>query len=158
MRDPHIKSTTQGIDGLMIELTSSASEVSCATIFEDKCSEDPRRIFRNDVMKAFIDHHQNFRGPDLVAAAAALIKESGMDGTAAVKAAARVLDLAYRRYRASLAVTADHDFEQARAALFKGYDKLSGVNAEQRLGATFIVNGDLRGWFDTLASRVIAAG
>ena len=27
-----------------------------------------------------------------------------MDGTAAVKAAARVLDLAYRRYRASLAV------------------------------------------------------
>jgi hypothetical protein len=157
LKDPHIKSTTQGIDGLMIEMTPAAREVSRATIFEDKCSENPRDIFRGDVMKAFGDHHKNLRGPDLVAGAAALIKESGIDGTAAVTAAARVLDLAYRRYRASLAVTATHDSLKGRIALFKGYDKLKDINAEQRVGATFIVDGDLRPWFDGLAAHAIAA-
>jgi len=39
LKDPHIKSTTQGIDGLMIELDATLPEVSRATIFEDKCSE-----------------------------------------------------------------------------------------------------------------------
>jgi hypothetical protein len=157
LKDPHIKSTTQGIDGLMIEMDPAGPEVSRATIFEDKCSENPRDIFRDDVMKAFGDHHKNLRGPDLVAGAAALIKESGIDGTAAVTAAARVLDLAYRRYRASLAVTAAHDSLKGRIALFKGYDKLKDIKAEQRVGTTFIVNGDLRDWFDNLADHAIAA-
>ena len=157
MKDPHIKSTTQGIDGLMIELNASAPEVLSATIFEDKCSEDPRAMFRDDVMKAFNDHHKNLRGPELVSGAAALIEKSGIDGTAAVQAAARVLDLAYRHYRASLAVTTDHDSEKGRIALFKGYNKLTGITAKQRIGATLIVDGDLRDWFDNLADQAMTA-
>jgi hypothetical protein len=157
MKDPHIKATTQGIDGLMIELAASAPEITHATIFEDKCSENPRAIFRGDVMKAFQDHHENLRGPELVSGAAALIEKSGIDGTAAVQAASRVLDLAYRRYRAALAVTADHDSAEGRIALFKGYNKLAGITAQQRIGATFIVDGDLRDWFDDLSNCAIAA-
>jgi hypothetical protein len=80
-----------------------------------------------------------------------------MNGTAAVKAAARVLDLAYRRYRASLAVTAERDTEKGRAALFKGYDKLGGINADQRVGAIFVVDDDLRDWFEDLANRALAS-
>jgi hypothetical protein len=157
MKDPHIKSTTQGIDGLMIELKASVPEVLSATIFEDKCSEDPRAIFRDDVMKVFDDHHKNLRAPELVSGAAALIEKSGIDGTAAVQAAARVLDLAYRRYRASLAVTTDHDSDKGRIAIFKGYNKLGGITAKQRIGATFIVDGDLRDWFDSLANQAMTA-
>jgi hypothetical protein len=157
MKDPHLKSTTQGIDGLMIELDDTSQEISNATIFEDKCSENPRAMFRDDVMKAFKDHHSNLRGPELVSGAAALIKESGLDGTASVEAAARVLDLAYRRYRASLAVTPDHDSEKGRTALFKGYEKLAGITSQQRIGATFVVDGDLRDWFDDLADYSLAA-
>ena len=41
----------------MIELAASEPEIASATIFEDKCSENPRAIFRQDVMKAFGDHH-----------------------------------------------------------------------------------------------------
>jgi hypothetical protein len=157
MKDPHIKSTTQGIDGLMIELAASAPEITAATIFEDKCSEHPRAIFRQDVMKAFGDHHKNLRGPELVSGASALIEKSGLDGTAAVQAASRVLDLAYRRYRASLAVNTEHDSEKGRVALFKGYDKLKGITAQQRIGATFVIDGDLRDWFDSLAKRAMTA-
>jgi hypothetical protein len=157
LKDPHIKSTTQGIDGLMIEMNPSGPEVSRATIFEDKCSEKPRDIFRRDVMRAFGDHHKNLRGPELVSGAAALIEKSGIDGTTAVKAAERVLNLAFRRYRASLAVTTTHDSVDGRIGLFKGYEKLKGIGADQRVGATFIVDGDLRDWFDSLALRAIAA-
>ncbi|MCK1732963.1 hypothetical protein IVA79_03085 [Bradyrhizobium sp. 138] len=157
MKDPHIKATTQGIDGLMIELAASTPEITSATIFEDKCSENPRAIFRGDVMKAFADHHKNLRGPELVSGASALIEKSGVDGTAAVQAASRVLDLAYRRYRAALAISAEHDSETGRVALFKGYNKLKGITAQQRIGATFVVDGDLRDWFDDLAQQALTA-
>jgi hypothetical protein len=45
LKDPHLKSTTQGIDGLMVELDPDKPEVVRATIFEDKCSDHPRRKF-----------------------------------------------------------------------------------------------------------------
>lgn len=157
LKDPHIKSTTQGIDGLMIEMDAYNPQVSRATIFEDKCSENPRAIFRDDVMKSFEDHHSHARAPELVSVAAALIAKSGIDETAAVEAAARVLDLAYRRYRASLAITAEDDSQRRRASLFKGYGVLGGIEAEQRVGATFVVDDDLRGWFEKLADQAMAA-
>ena len=155
LKDPHIKSTTQGIDGLMIEMDAKAPQVSRATIFEDKCSENPRAIFRDDVMKSFEDHHNHARAPELVSVAASLIAKSGVDETAAVEAAARVLDLAYRRYRASLAITAKDDTRTGRASLFKGYGKLAGIEAEQRVSATFVVDDDLRDWFDELADQAM---
>jgi len=155
LKDPHIKSTTQGIDGLMIEMDANAPQVSRATIFEDKCSDNPRAIFRDDVMKSFEDHHNHARAPELVSVAASLIAKSSIDETAAVEAAARVLDLAYRRYRASLAITAKDDTQKGRAALFKGYGKLTGIEAKQRVGATFVIDDDLRGWFDELAEQAM---
>lgn len=157
MKDPHLKSTTQGIDGLMIELDPVTSEVTRATICEDKCSENPRTMFRDEVMKAFHDHHRDHRSTELVATAASLIEKSGATGTAAVQAAARVLDHAYRCYRAALAVEAAQDSQAKRKKLFKNYDDLVGITSEQRLGATFIVSGKLRDYFDELAAQVISA-
>ena len=61
MKDPHLKSTTHGIDGLMVELDASKSEFVRATIFEDKCSEDPRRMFRDEILPSFADHHAQAR-------------------------------------------------------------------------------------------------
>jgi hypothetical protein len=155
LKDPHIKSTTQGIDGLMIEMEADAPKVSRATIFEDKCSDNPRAIFRDDVMKSFEDHHNHARAPELVSIAASLIAKSGINETAAVEAAARVLDLAYRPYLASLAITAEDDSQERRASLFKGYGDLKGIEAEQRVGATFVIDDDLRGWLDKLADRAM---
>lgn len=156
MKDPHLKSTTQGLDGLMVELDAAKSELVRATIFEDKCSEDPRAKFRDEILPAFADHHANNRGPELVAAAAALIKEVGLGGTAATRAAGRVLGLSFRHYRAALAVAQTDDSQKRRQALFKDYEKLKGVNPRQRMGASFITPGDLRDWFDALVKKAIA--
>jgi hypothetical protein len=156
LKDPHIKSTTQGLDGLMIELDPQQPTLAVATIFEDKCSKNPRAMFRDDVMATFRSHHSQSRGPELVSAAAALIEKSGIDGTSAVTAAARVLDLAFRRYRAALVIEKSDDSEERRKAIFKDYDDLKKLNPTQRIAATFVVDGDLRDSFEELATKAIA--
>ena len=78
LRDPHTSSTAQGLDGLMIELDGTKTAISCATIFEDKCSEDPRRVFREEIMEAFLAYHKRSRASALLAAGAALLEKVGL--------------------------------------------------------------------------------
>lgn len=155
LRDPHISSTTQGLDGLMLEFDDAELSLSRATIFEDKCSDDPRKMFRDEIIPAFQAHHENKRASDLLATAAALLANKGLDGTASTKAAARVLDKTFRAYRGSLAVTTAEDSLVRRKRLFKGYDKLPDIKAAQRIGAVLVTSDDLRGWFEELADRAI---
>ena len=156
LRDPHVKSTTQGLDGLMIELEGKHSEIRRVTIFEDKCSEDPRRVFRTEIMPAFLAYHQKLRANELLAAAAALLGKAGVRGTKASQAAARVLDKEYRAYRGCLAITPEDDSQERRDRLFKGYEKLGGITASQRVGGVLVTANDLRAWFDQLANLAIA--
>ncbi len=156
LRDPHLSSTTQGLDGLMIELDDTGTIITLATIFEDKCSENPRDKFRDEIMSAFLDHHDNKRAPELLAAAASLLEKTGLDGSAAINAAARVLDKACRAYRASVAITAADDNPKRRKALFKDYDELKGIDARRRIAGTLVTADDLRAWFDALAANAVA--
>ena len=155
IRDPHISATTQGLDGLMIELDEKGETVVRATILEDKCSNDPRRKFREEVLPAFGNYHAGRRASELVAAASSLLDGKVADA-AVMNAAARVLDMAYRAYRAGLTISADHDSEAGRAALFKGYEGLENITGAQRIGATFLPPEELRAWFDELAGKAIA--
>lgn len=157
LNDPHLKSTTQGLDGLMIEWDPAKGEVLEATIREDKCSGSPRGMFRDEVLPAFRDHHQNLRAPELISIAASMIKSTGIDGTRATEAAERVLDLAYRSYRAALAITSSDDSVARRKAVFKGYDGLGGLDPHQRIGATFVVDGEMRDYFERLADAALSA-
>ena len=155
LKAPHLKSTTQGLDGLMIEMNAAKTEVSRATIFEDKCSDNPRDKFRDEVLKTFHDHHHNKRAPELISTAAALIEQCGLRGKDAISAASRVLDLAYRRYRAALTIANADDKLHRRKAIFKGYEQLDFIGQQQRVGATLVEDGDLRDYFDTVADRAI---
>ncbi len=155
LKDPHISATTQGLDGLMIELDEENKEITRVTIFEDKCSADPRRKFRDEVLPAFEAYHRNNRASELVATAAALIATK-LSGPAATQAAARALDLQYRAYRAALAIESKLDTEEGRAALFKGYEMLDEIADDQRIGATFVTPTKLRDFFDAMAKQAIA--
>jgi hypothetical protein len=151
LRDPHISATSQGLDGLMIELSDDKSKVVMTTIFEDKCTDNPRETFLQKVIPALIDRHNNKRSAELVAAASVLLRMAGIDEAAAAMLAAAVMDRNQRSYRSAFALTKDHDSQKERQKLFKGYDALDGVPAKQRVGASLIVSGELRGWFDALA-------
>ena len=39
--------------------------------------------------------------------------------------------------------------------MIDGNDVSADINAEQRIGASFVVDGKLRDWFDDLATRAI---
>lgn len=155
LRDPHIKSTTQGLDGLMIELDGTQTAISRTTIFEDKCSNNPRRMFRDEIMPVFLNYHEGSRASELLAAAAALLEKAGLSGTKGIEAAARVLDRKNRTYRGCLATTPEDDSQVHRNRLFRGYEKLEGISASQRIGGVLVTADDLRGWFDELAHNAI---
>lgn len=156
-KDPHISSTTQGLDGLSIEMHQEEQRVVGVTVFEDKCTRFPRQKFQQEIMVTFTEHHEGKRSPDLIANAVSLIKDSGLNGTDATNAAAKVLDKQFRTYRAALTVDKTITTTKKRKHLFKGYDELANITKDQRVGATFVVDGDLRDYFQNLADRVIHA-
>jgi hypothetical protein len=155
LKDPHVSATSQGLDGLMIELASDKSKVIMTTVFEDKCSDNPRDMFRDKVIPAFLERHHNKRSAELVATASVLLRMAGIDEAAAAQLSAAVMDRNQRRYRAAFALTNKYDSQEERAKLFRGYDILDGVSKNQRIGASLIVNGKLREWFDALALQAI---
>ncbi len=155
LRDPHICSTTQGLDGLMIELNETKTEIERTTIFEDKCSENPRKMFRDNIMDAFLAYHKGSRSTALLTAAAALLETAGLRGTKAIEAAGRILNLEYRAYRGSLAITSEDNIPKQLNLLFKNYENLDGIGASQRIGSVLVTADDLRAWFSDLAERAI---
>ncbi|SDN23243.1 hypothetical protein SAMN05216517_10962 [Janthinobacterium sp. OK676] len=157
LKVPHIKSTTQGMDGLMIELHATKPQVIRSMIFEDKCTSKPRDKFRDEVLVTFGEHHRHERSADLLSTAISLIKESGLDGSAATKAAGAVMDIAYRTYRAALTVDATINTPDKRSNLFKDYTALDGITQKQRVGAVFVPDESLREWFQKLSDQVVHA-
>lgn len=156
LKEPPINPTVQGIDGLMIELTNDKSQVKMTTVFEDKCTAYPRKTFRKKVIPAFLRLHRNERCPELVASASALLRMAGINITTASQLAAAVTNLKLRRYRCAFALIENFDSHKERQKLFKGYNALDGMQRHQRVGASFIVCGELRKWFDAIAKEAIA--
>lgn len=155
IRDPHLGATTQGLDGLLLELNAGLDELVRTVIVEDKCSENPRSTFQSKVLPAFQEHHANKRAPDLVATAASLLGRLA-DSRTAVERAAAVLDLRRRGYRGSLALETEYDASSRRDGLFAGYDSLEGMVPANLEGGGFVVGEELRTWFDGFARRVQA--
>lgn len=155
LKDPHTSSTSQGLDGIMIELSEDRCEIVTSTIFEDKCTISPRDTFTQKVIPGFLDRHGNTRNAELIAAAANLIKMSGASNQQAMAMVYKVLDNSCRHYRAGFALTHEFDSDRAQKKLFKGYDKITGISQNQRIGASLIVDDELRNWFDVLAAKIV---
>lgn len=156
MKDPHVSATSQGLDGLMLELSSDKTQISRTTIFEDKCSDDPVGTFKKKVIPAFRSRHSNEKSAEIVAAAAVLLGRAGIDDAVAAKMAAAVTDKSRRRYRAALAVTSALDNDKGRQELFADFKEIGDIQQSQRLGACLVVPEKLRDWFDQLAAGAIA--
>ncbi len=153
LKTPHVSATSQGLDGLMIELKADKSGISRTTIFEDKCTDDARSTFLGKVVPEFKKRHNNERSAEIISTAVALIMTAGVDELTATQFAAAVTDQALRRYRASFAVTVDSQAE--RQKLFADYNRIEKIKADQRIGASFVVPPKMRDWFDTIAAQAI---
>lgn len=156
LKDPHVSATSQGLDGLMIVLAPDKSVVESTTIFEDKCTDNPKSIFEGKVMAGFRERHDNKRSAEIIATASALLTRAGISDEFAAKMAAAVTDRKRRHYRAAVTTVADLDSDIARASIFSTYGELDGITTSQRQAACFIVPGDLRPWFDQLGLQAVA--
>jgi len=155
MKDPHVSATSQGLDGLMLILSPDKSIVESTTIFEDKCTDDPKSIFTSKVMAGFRERHDNRRSAEIIATASALLTRAGISDEFAARMAAAVTDRNRRRYRAAVTTVAELDNDAARASIFSTYGDLAGITTDQRQAACLIVPTELRPWFDQLGLQAV---
>lgn len=155
LKNPHVSATTQGLDGLMIQLNGAKDAVESSTVFEDKCTDDPRDMFLAKVVPGFLDRHQNLRSAEIIDAAGALLRIAGMADKDAARLSAAVTEIAKRKYRAAFSLPPNFDTLDARQSLFADYDRIENITAEQRIGASFITPTDMRDWIAELADKAI---
>jgi hypothetical protein len=153
LKTPHVSATSQGLDGLMIELKTDKTGILRTTIFEDKCTDNPRSTFLGRVLPEFKRRHSNERSAEIISTAISLIMTAGVDEVTATQFASAITDQTPRRYRASFAVTVDSQDE--RTKLFADYNRIDNINADQRIGASFIVPPKMRDWFEKLAKQAV---
>lgn len=150
MRDPHLKATTQGLDGLMLRVVGG--KLKRTTIFEDKCTKDPKKLFAGQVMTAFAAYHSDKRASELLAATGELLRQAKLKPDQVAAAAALALTKQLRTYRAGLTVAPNVTDAKNRSDIFDGYDKLAGISQAQRVAAVLRVPSPLlRPWCETLA-------
>jgi hypothetical protein len=152
LRDPHIGATTQGLDGLMIELNAAKNDITATTVFEDKCTEDARHTFAYVTMPALKAHQLSSR--KILESATTLLRQEFKAGTLNAMAA-KAINMNVRKYRSSLTILPAEDSQPERERVFKGYNGLAGLNQAARLGCTLLTGNDIRDWFESFNQKVI---
>ncbi|MEX5576680.1 hypothetical protein [Pseudophaeobacter sp. A-200-2] len=155
LKDPHVSATSQGLDGLMLELASGGDKITSSTVFEDKCTDNPRNTFLYKVVPAFEDRHKNLRSAEIIDAAGALLRSAGVLQKDVARISAAVTDKSKRKYRAAFSLPDSYDAQEERKALFADYNRIENINAEQRIGASFITPTAMRTWIAGLAEKAI---
>lgn len=155
LKDPHVSATSQGLDGLMLQINADKDEVQSTTVFEDKCTDDPRATFLGKVIPAFKDRHANVRSAEIIDAAATLLKTAGLKHKDAARLSAAVTDKAKRKYRAAFSLPSNFDTLEERQKLFADYNRIEDIASEQRIGASFITSDEMRKWIADLADKAI---
>lgn len=152
LRDPHINATTQGLDGLMIELNTAKDDIVSTVVFEDKCTERAESTFSYKTLPALKEHHSKHRKV-LESATTLLRQEFKADVLSTL--AAKSISLGVRKYRSGLTIKRTEDNTADRQRIFNRYQELSGIGQAARIGCTLTTGIDIRDWFDAFAKKVI---
>ncbi len=152
LSDPHLSSTQQGVDTMRLRFDPAARTVVLATIFEQKCTTNPRSHFRDNVIPTFKDWFSGKRDNQLVHVAIGLLSAFNLtddERTAAFDTLVQQRPLAFR---AALTVTPAPFATAQCVAVFKDYRDLAPA-IENRNGDTFPLV-DIRQWFEQFAALV----
>lgn len=156
IRAPHPIRAHKGFDGLQLEL-DILGDVEAVIVFEDKATEHPRKMIRDEVLPDFIAMESGERLNELSQEVAALLETQqavypGLDVDAAVE---KIVWKEARRYRIAVTVDTPHDGDVERRALFKDYETSVG-GADDRRGAETMTIPNLRTWMQNFADLAIA--
>lgn len=148
IRAPHMRAADKGFDGLQVEIEGQSGEVAAVVIFEDKATERPRAMIRDEVWPDFRDLEKGANQNVLVAEITTLLKGAGRaDAAAVVK---KVVWSKSKHYRVSITVGQAHASEPGRSQLFSDFDAVAPGEIRRRRGETLHIP-NLRPWLHDLA-------
>jgi hypothetical protein len=155
IRAPHIRKADHGFDGIQLELSDDGSSITALVVFEDKATTGPRATILNDVWPDLVNLEAGKRITELTHEATALL-ETQLGIFPAVDIDRAVSEIVWkeaRRYRVSITVDSEHEAENARAALFGGFNnKVPGDVVRRRAETVVIPN--MRNWMAQFSERV----
>lgn len=150
--EPHLSSTSQGLDTIKITFDPPTSSVGRAYVYEQKCTEDARALFLGQVLPAFRKWVSGVRDNELLQAAIGLLQRFNLSDEEHTRAYDRLLQDRPLAFHAALTVN-QTPFDAAQSlALFTGYSAITPSMAD-RFGDTFPL-ADIRAWFADFADRV----
>ena len=150
--DPHLKATQQGADMIKVEFNGTARSLIRTTIYEYKCTDRARRLFKREILPAFAEYASGIRDDQLTQTTIGLLLRFGLTDQEHVQVYDRLVTERPLAFRAALTVTPGVFGSPKCVKLFKDYDSIPS-DPQHRFGDTFPLN-DIRGWFDSLALAI----
>ncbi len=147
---PHMQPTRQGFDCLYL---SVEPENQCLTVCEDKATDNPRDVIRDEVFPAFKHLETGARDAELQAELTSLLRQGRTDEEAAALIEA-VQWLDRKRYCAT--VTASSKASRTPETLFRDFDTHVPGDRSRRSGNIFAADA-LRTWMDIFCCEIAAA-
>lgn len=157
VRAPHAIHAHKGFDGMQLRFGADGMTVNAVVIFEDKATISPRPTISGDVWKGIKALERGDRMPELIQETGAILEAHqsrfpNLDIDAAVET---ILWEEARHYRVAITADGSHDDDDAREALFKGFDKVAPGNRKRRQAETLCIPG-LRDWMEQFAAKAVA--
>jgi len=148
IRTPHMIKAHKGFDGLQVNISDSSGAVDAVVIFEDKATENPRDVIRDEVWPEFADLEGGGREHVLAAEVTTLLKIAGhSNASSTVK---KIMWGSARNYRVSVTVGAHHYTVPGIQSLLAGFDGVAPGERSRRRGEILYVEA-LRPWLHDLA-------
>lgn len=150
--DPHLVSTQQGIDTIKVRIDEVTFLLEEVTIFEQKCTENPRQQFKTKVLPSFDRWIAGDFDNKLTQLVLGLLASFNLDLDQELAIMDRLLLFRPLSFRAALTVVPNQYDTVKCLALFESYSNLA-IEQDKRFGDTLpLVN--VRGWFNQFSEKV----
>ncbi|MGN6395022.1 MAG: hypothetical protein ACTHMI_05650 [Mucilaginibacter sp.] len=149
---PHDAAAQHGIDGLGVKLTSN-NRLEALFIAEDKYTENPRKLIREQVWPDFKSFEKGTHDAQLVNRTTGLLQHL-TDAEIDDLIANDIYKADFRHYKAGITPEAKHTTVAGKKKLFKNYDdNVKGKNHLRRIGVTYY-QADIRAWMDDFCEEI----
>jgi hypothetical protein len=144
---PHSQGSAKGQDSIVVHRSTDA--VVALTICEDKATENPRDMVRDEVWPEIKEYEQGGRRDELRSNIIATLGTGGIPSAEAQNLIRGISWSGKRRYRVRVTVEPN----QRTSKLFKGFEEIVNGDNEMRRGETTILPS-MRNWMTTLAEKI----
>lgn len=144
---PHSQGSAKGQDSIIVHRSTDA--VVALTICEDKATENPRNMVRDEVWPEIEKYEQGGRRDELRSNIIATLGTGGIPSAEAQNLIRGISWAGNRRYRVRVTVEPN----QRTFKLFKGFEEIVNGDNEMRRGETTTLPS-MRNWMTTLAEKI----